>query len=130
MNYQGFFKRFIAFLIDSTIIAVFLIVGSFLLLGSIDTDDSLINFIVSIIVFIYFIGLPITNLQGTIGKYLVGIQIVDENGNKITLSKSTFRFLGTILSTAILYVGYVVMIFSPKKQTLHDKIAKTYVVSR
>lgn len=38
------------------------------------------------------------------------------------------EIIGKFLSAIILGIGYLMVIWNPKKQALHDKIAKTYVV--
>ncbi|NIA15941.1 MAG: DUF4339 domain-containing protein [Nitrospiraceae bacterium] len=66
--------------------------------------------------------------QATPGKHVVGLEVVDEQGGRITLSSSVVRTAGKLLSAAVLGFGYVLGIFDDRKQTLHDKIAKTFVI--
>ena len=75
-----------------------------------------------------------SNYQGTFGKYLLGMKIVNQNGQKISFSTSIIRTLVYFLQTLIaapLTVWLLLMIgFTEYKQGLHDLAAKTFVVSQ
>jgi uncharacterized RDD family membrane protein YckC len=66
--------------------------------------------------------------QATIGKKMVGLKVTDENGERIGFGKANWRYWSKILSGLILFVGFVMVAFTEKKQGLHDKIAGTLVV--
>lgn len=68
--------------------------------------------------------------MGTPGMKLVGIKIIDYDGNQISLGRSFIRYLSQILSGLILCIGYIMIAFDPRKQGLHDKLAKTVVIYR
>jgi uncharacterized RDD family membrane protein YckC len=50
------------------------------------------------------------------------------NGARISFGNATGRYFGKILSGLILYVGYLMVAFTDKKQGLHDMMASTLVV--
>ena len=58
------------------------------------------------------------------------IIVTDEAGNRISFGKATGRHFGKILSALILYIGYIMIAFTGKKQGLHDILAGTLVVKR
>lgn len=62
------------------------------------------------------------------GRALVGIRIVDEQGGRPGARRGIGRLLMSFVSTLILGVGYLAMLWSPTKQTWHDGAAGTYVV--
>lgn len=65
----------------------------------------------------------------TPGKIIVGIQVIDaKTGNNISIVKGLVRYLGYILSSLPLLLGFIWVGFDKKKQGWHDKIAGTYVV--
>ncbi len=68
--------------------------------------------------------------QATIGKRAVGMVVTSVDGNRISFVNATGRYFGKILSTLILFIGYLMMTWDDKKQTLHDKMAGTLVVKR
>jgi len=80
-----------------------------------------------IIVYFYFTLLETSVWQGTIGKRLLKIKVTDLKGKRINFKRATIRFLGKILSSQLL-IGYIMILFTGKKQGLHDLIAKTLVL--
>ena len=81
-----------------------------------------------IIIGLYYCLLEASPLQATVGKYIAGIKITDSNGQRITYGKALLRRVYAILSAFIIFIGYIIAGFTPKKQTLHDMFAKTVVV--
>ena len=76
-----------------------------------------------------------SDYQGTFGKYLLGMKIVNQKGQKINLNASFIRtlvyfgqisipFINSLTMWALLLIG-----FTEYKQGLHDIAAETYVVS-
>jgi uncharacterized RDD family membrane protein YckC len=80
-----------------------------------------------IIVYFYFTLLETSVWQGTIGKRLLKIKVTDLKGKRINFKRATIRFLSKILSAQLL-IGYIMILFTEKKQGLHDLIAKTLVL--
>ena len=66
--------------------------------------------------------------QGTIGKVLLNIKVVDMNGGSITLSNSFGRNMAKFFSVITLFIGYLYSFLNKKQQCLHDVIANTLVI--
>jgi uncharacterized RDD family membrane protein YckC len=79
---------------------------------------------------LYFALMESSSKQGTLGKMALSIVVTDVNGNRITFGRATGRYFGKILSGLILYIGYIMVAFTEKKQGLHDMIAGTLVVNK
>jgi uncharacterized RDD family membrane protein YckC len=62
------------------------------------------------------------------GKQVVGLRIVNYDGEPPGLRWGIMRTAGAVLSGAVFNIGYFWAFFDKKNQTLHDKLAKTYVV--
>jgi len=86
-----------------------------------------ISFIIWVI---YCIVMEFSERQGTFGKSAMGIKVVDESGNRMTLSKSIGRNTSKILSYLVVSLGFLWILFDKKKQGWHDKINKTFVVNK
>jgi len=128
-NYVGFWARLAAYLIDGIIIVLPLDALNYMLFGTVDLEENMVMyFIYAIIGTLYFIILPTTNLQATLGKRVMRMKIVDINGNKITLGRSIGRYFAQALSHLIFFIGYLMIGFMKNKTGLHDLLAKTYVV--
>jgi uncharacterized RDD family membrane protein YckC len=79
---------------------------------------------------LYFALMESSSKQGTLGKMALSIMVTDVNGNRITFGRATGRYFGKFLSGLILYIGYIMVAFTEKKQGLHDMIAGTLVVNK
>lgn len=67
-------------------------------------------------------------LKATPGKAIMGIVVLSEQGTQLTLKAAVIRFLASYLSGLILCIGYLMNVFTGKRQTLHDMIAESVVV--
>ncbi len=65
----------------------------------------------------------------TLGKYVVQIKAVDEKtGQKLTFLQAFWRASMRLVSEMVFYIGFLFAFFSPKHQTLHDKVSNCVVV--
>lgn len=130
----GFWIRFWAYLIDLIVIGSInrILVYPLLQLIGIDTNDSYIFSVVSnitaITFFAYFVIMT-KLLKQTLGKMVFGLKVVSTKGEE-NLNWGTILFrelIGRYISKMI-WVGYVIAAFTPKKQALHDIFADTLVI--
>lgn len=153
-KYAGFWKRFLALIIDGIVIWVlqaFIIVPILGLVGfSIATappdmsdPDAAMGMVASIIAaagaiwlvvitiqVLYFSFMEASKYQGTLGKMALGIVVTDVNGGKLDFTKALVRNLCKLISNFTLLIGYIIAGFTAKKQALHDMIAGTLVVNK
>jgi len=120
MNYAGFWRRFVASIIDGIILGA--LVG---ILAAIALETA--SWLGSIIGIIYVIGFWTWRGQ-TPGKMVMGIKIIKTDGSPIGIGRAILRYVGYLVSTIIICIGYLMIAWDSKKQGLHDKIAGTYVV--
>ena len=66
--------------------------------------------------------------QGTIGKRVLRLKVVDEAGNRISFGRATGRFFGKILSSMFFCIGFIMIGFTERKTGLHDMLAGTRVL--
>lgn len=118
-DYGGFFRRLIAELIDVMIIGFG---GTILGLYRIDYAIQTIYVIYSIL------GQSALFKGMTIGKKAMGIRVVGANYEPISFGRAILRVFGKMLSGVSLGIGYIMIIFTKKKQSLHDRICDTYVI--
>ena len=67
-------------------------------------------------------------LGGTLGKALIGLRVTRFDGARISLPRSLWREVAKVFSLGTAMVGYAIAAVLPRKQTLHDLLAATYVV--
>ena len=143
--FKGFWIRLVAFILDMIILSIAVILIFLVLVSTASNlfgEDAaigtvLILFVVFILAMLLYKPLmEASEYQGTFGKYLLGMKIVNQKGERITMTASFIRSIVYLLQTSIPFVNIVswlalVMIgFTEYKQGLHDMAAKTFVISK
>jgi uncharacterized RDD family membrane protein YckC len=118
-NYAGFWRRFMALAIDGFIVW---------LLCAITIIPWFVPPICLIIAALYRVIFETSSLKGTPGKVMMDICVIKADGSTLTVKDSLIRFAVSILSSALLCFGYLMSLFTEKRQTLHDFVANTLVV--
>jgi len=118
----GFWPRFGASLIDGILLGIVFAILVAVAKGA----GNAIGTFISLAYFAYMEGGP----KGqTLGKQALGIRVVDISaGGPIGYGRAIVRWLGRIVSTIPLLLGYFWMLWDPQKQTWHDKMASCLVV--
>lgn len=118
MKYAGFWRRFAAALIDGLIIGV---IPGMVFKG----NGNIISFLLGLGYSVWMLS----TYSATVGMMILKIKITKESGGKLTYKDAVLRYFASILSAVVLLIGYLWMLWDPKKQTWHDKLAKTVVVT-
>ena len=129
MQYAGGGSRFLAGIIDGIIVTLVSVLLGFALGIFMGEIGAILNTILNIMVTIFYWVFYQASQGQTLGKKAMGIKVVDLAGN--TPSVMTFflrEIIGKIVSSIILFIGYLMILWDGKKQGLHDKIAGTVVV--
>lgn len=141
-HFGGFGQRLVASFLDSLLVLVIIFIATKLmgytaeeamrLATGIESPNDLgrIENIVFLLTLVYYIVLPATPLRGTIGKMIMKLEIVTEQGNRISLLRSLWRYIATFFSSILLFFGFIMIIFHPEKRGLHDLMANTYVLKK
>jgi uncharacterized RDD family membrane protein YckC len=118
----SFWRRFAAFFIDGIILGI---VQTILNLVFDSGLAAALSLAVSLGYFTYLEG----GTGQTLGKRALGIRVVDQRGGgSIGYGRAAIRWIGRIVSTIPLLLGYFWMIWDRDKQTWHDKFASSVVV--
>ena len=134
--YAGFWERFAASLIDGLIVGVPMAILRFSM-GDFEYPNNASVFamytsvgsVVNIVVgWLYSALQESSAAQATIGKRALGIKVTNTAGGRISFGQATGRHFGKIISSIILLIGYLMMLWDDRKQTLHDNMAGTLVV--
>jgi uncharacterized RDD family membrane protein YckC len=143
--YAGFWRRFVAFIVDQIILSIVIVIISFILgfimgifFGVIGLDDATTEVIAGAVVFVFgivvgwvYYAVPESSIdQATPGKKLLGIIVTDLDGSRISFGRASGRYWGKLVSGLILMIGYLMAGFTEKKQALHDIMANCLVVKK
>ena len=147
--YGGFWRRFWSHLIDRFILGVaFTPVGLVILLpmvatesgGWTDTDlpaEALTSFLGAILtvvflgllgVWLYYALMQSSSRQATLGQLALGLRVTDLEGRRVSFARASGRHFATALTGLTFGFGYLLVLFTAKKQALHDLVAGTLVV--
>ncbi len=159
-NYAGFWKRFLAWILDKIILGTinWIILAPVLAtLGITATGEfppfrdimenpdayDIASFIAlvtamvgismvvkTVISILYHSFFESSKFQGSIGKIALSIIVTDISGEKLDFTKALVRNLSKIITNFTFGIGYIMAGFTEKKQALHDIIAGTLVVDK
>lgn len=118
-----FWERFAAAIIDGLI----LIIPNYALQYAFGTVGSVLSILLP---WLYSAYMESGTNQATIGKKAMGLKVTTVDGHRLSFGQATARHFGKFISAIILLIGYFMMLWDEKKQTLHDKMAGALVVKR
>ncbi|MBX0334482.1 RDD family protein [Pontibacter sp. HSC-14F20] len=149
--YGSFISRFVAFLIDTTILVFWysIIIYSmaeyslqFNTWKQVVSEGgiSLMEFEAVLQLFFYSLYFPILHWlyytlleaspkQATIGKFTLGLKVTDVRGKRISLLQANVRYFSRLLSALPLLLGFLLIQFTRRRQALHDYVARTLVMT-
>jgi uncharacterized RDD family membrane protein YckC len=140
LNYASIGSRFSASIVDGLILGVcqmslnLMFIGN--LLGNIDTEKvngqmmtgslmvTMLSLCIGVAYYVFFLG----SKGATPGKMLLKIKVVNPDGQPITYNQAFWRYIGTMISTLTLLIGYFMAFTDIERRTLHDRIAGTRVI--
>jgi uncharacterized RDD family membrane protein YckC/Tfp pilus assembly major pilin PilA len=131
--YAGFWPRAAAFIIDYLIVMFGLGMLSGLSVGlvrSAGAPASLPVLVLTVAAWLYYAIFESSRLQGTPGKLALGLRVTNRAGEPLGFGAATGRCFGHIVSNLTLGVGYALVLFTQRRQTLHDLMAGALVVRK
>jgi len=150
-KFAGFWRRLVAFMIDSTIVTIIFVIllviaALAFFFGAISADNdawiadltNLTGFSSALLlIMVFYLSINIayfTYFHGTTGrtpgKMLLGLQVYSVDGTEVSFGIAFLRAVGYLVSSLLLTfpLGFIWAAFDKKKQAWHDKIAGTVVI--
>jgi uncharacterized RDD family membrane protein YckC len=97
----------------------------------------IMQLVLFIIMIVYNAACEAGRLRGSVGKYVMGLAVVDELGYSITFLHALKRNLGkwiyeiaSFVIGPLAYLFYLRMIWGDRHQAFHDRFADCYVVKK
>ena len=129
-KYAGFWLRVHASLIDWFLIAVITFIVAWVvnqnILYELEKEGTLeqgrywateisYNLVGFFIWYLYYTVAESSRFQGTFGKRILDLKVVDEAGNRISVGRAAGRLISKILSFIILMIGFLMVGWTAKK---------------
>ena len=83
---------------------------------------------INLAAYILYHGVLLGLTGATVGKRLMGISVCDALGRPIGIPRGIVRSLGLFLTTSLAAIGFIFVLFHPKRRALHDLVAGSYPV--
>jgi uncharacterized RDD family membrane protein YckC len=139
-HYGGFWIRFAARLIDWIILGIVQAFTALVFFGSFGAQFSpsvmqsassglrlgfqLLSFAIGIVYEVTFLRYR----GATPGKMALGLKVVRSNGAPLGWGISVGRYFMQVVSTIILFIGFIMAGFDDEKRALHDRVCDTRVI--
>ena len=134
--YSGFWKRLAAFLIDSVIVGLVILIISATMgfsvgIGGVGGAGArVLGLLIAVAApWLYWAGMESSKHQATIGKMALGMAVTDQFNNRLSFLRASARYSGKLLSSMTLLIGFIMAGFTQRKQALHDMLAGSLVVN-
>ena len=120
--YAGFWVRLIAGIIDFVILWVVYIILMLI---------PIIGWIFSLFAsWLYYAIQHSSSKQATLGMRALDIKITDEKLTKITFWRASGNYFVTYFSYLLLFIGFIMIAFTQRKQGLHNFISRTVCIRK
>jgi len=119
-QYSGFWRRFAALFIDGLILLIpHLILNNLLpVIGPV------------VLTFLYKPVFESSPIRATPGKAILGMVVITEEGDRLSFRQAIVRFCMSFVSGIFFCAGYLLNLFTLRRQTLHDLVAHTVVIDQ
>ncbi len=130
-EYASWGARFGAFILDGIFINIvwylFLNLINFALGPS--NTTAIVTLLASFIIWHFYYAIPLSSGGSTFGKRIAGVKVLSvASGTYPSTGQAWGRTISYFLSAIILYIGFLMPLWTEKKQALHDMVAGTIVV--
>ncbi|WP_436515128.1 RDD family protein [Ekhidna sp. To15] len=122
-KYAGFWPRLLAHNIDLLPLLLLYYLASLVIPRS--NYDYLF---IAGIYFSYHIFFELSSMQATPGKKWAKIKVTNNESGHATIAQAVIRNICKIFSLLFFFLGFIAILFNPKRKALHDYIGGTLVI--
>jgi uncharacterized RDD family membrane protein YckC len=119
----GFWRRFAGAFVDGIVVGI---ASGILRAATTQSTGTILGLVVSAAYFTAFIG---SERGQTLGQMALGIRVIGlDSGGSIGYGRALLRWVVSLISAAVILLGYLWMLWDKEKQCWHDKAANDVVV--
>ncbi|WP_347156419.1 RDD family protein [Pontibacter chitinilyticus] len=149
--YGSLANRFVAFLVDTTLLVFWYTI---ILYSTVESPSHLYswkdmlqddnfnvlelmvigktlfyNIYFPVLHWLYYTLLESSPKQATIGKFTLGLKVTDIRGRRVSFAQANLRYFSKVASVITLCFGFLLLLTTRRSQMLHDYMARTVVIS-
>ncbi len=79
---------------------------------------------------LYFSAQHSSQKRATLGMRVMKLEIITMNEEQLTFTTASLRYMVSLLSSLILWLGHLMMLTNDLRQAMHDKMAGTLVIKK
>ena len=130
--YAGLGRRIGAYLLDVLILFLpILIIEAMLFNSEQPGEQQVLKVVFELLLWTLYYGITeSSDSQGTFGKVILGIKVIDEEGNKLSFARAVSRYLTMFISILPLGFGIWAIASDKKGQAWHDRITRCLVIEK
>ncbi len=132
IQFGGFWRRLLAAAVDLFLLGACAYGAVAALTNRVSgfNPSELLQTFALLFVILYWPAMESSPLQATLGKFVSGLKVVDNHGNRLGLLRAVWRLSAKLLSAIPLMIGFFRIGWAPRHQGTHDVVANTFVVAR
>ncbi|HEY4651169.1 MAG TPA: RDD family protein [Pontibacter sp.] len=88
------------------------------------------NLLYILLGWLYFAGAESGSAKATLGKYLLGLQVVDKHNNRLTFKTATIRYFTKPVSVLVLILRFIRGLPIARHRNFHNRITDARVVKQ
>jgi uncharacterized RDD family membrane protein YckC len=95
--------------------------------GDVTIDQDIATFLISLLILVYFTASWAVTGR-TVGEALMGLRVIRNDGRRVHFIRSFVRVWIGAISFAFFGLGFIWMIFDPRRRAWQDIVARTIVI--
>jgi uncharacterized RDD family membrane protein YckC len=133
----GFVSRALALVIDACVVTVAAAAGGYMISatlaalrpGVFGDYQAAVPVILDGVLFVVYFVFCWTVFGRTIGMAFLGLKVLTLQGRRVSFSRAVLRFVGYLISTAFVFIGFLWVLIDNRRLGWLDHIARTQVVN-
>jgi len=133
--YGGFWRRFAGVTLDSLVmffpLATLRVLMGLDMMGEWKPDSTvwwIASWIEVLLSWLYGALMISGTARGTLGMQVMDLHVTRLHGERVSFGRATARYMAQFLTVLTLGVGFLMQVFTHRRQTLHDLVSGTVVV--
>ncbi|NPA29002.1 MAG: RDD family protein [Epsilonproteobacteria bacterium] len=128
-------RRMLAYALDDLLISLIFVAALWEELGKMGSPEAVAAMLNAVWLYMVMVKIAYHTLfvwqyGASLGKIAMGMRVVRASDNgPVGFGTAFNRAIFRVISEIVMYLGFVIAFFDPRRQTLHDKTSSTVVIN-